>query len=55
MIYAACNLHNLCVQYNDDLDGNFDHVNDVCPNKFQNIFQNGNARFVRRLQLVKIP
>ena len=33
MIYAACILHNLCVQYNDDVDGYIEHVNDVHPNQ----------------------
>ena len=55
VIYAACILHNLCVQYNDDVDGYIEHVNDVHPNQFQNIYQNGHAGIVRRLQLVNIP
>ena len=55
MIYAACILHNLCVHYNDDVDGYIEHVNDVQPNQFQNIYQNGHAGIVRRLQFVNIP
>lgn len=55
MIYAACILHNLCVQYNDDVDGYIEHVNDVQHNQFQNIYQNGHAGIVRRLQFVNIP
>ena len=46
MIYAACILHNLCVQYNDDVDGYIEHVNDVHPNQFQNIYQNDHAGII---------
>ena len=55
MIYAACILYNLCVQYNGDVDGYIVHVNDVHLNQFQNIYKNGHAGIVRRLQLVNIP
>lgn len=55
MIYAACILHNLCVQYNDDVDGYIEHVDGVHQNQFPNIYQNGHAGIVRRLQLVNIP
>lgn len=54
MIYAACILHNLCVQYNDDVDGYIEHINSVHQNQFSNIYQNGHAGIVRRLQLVNI-
>lgn len=47
MMYAAWILHNSCVQYNDDEDSYIEHVNDVHPNLFQNMYQNGHAWTLR--------
>jgi hypothetical protein len=55
LIFSCCVLHNLCVLYNDDIDGFIEQDIDHHPNDFDNVYQIGHAGVVRRLQLVNIP
>lgn len=55
LIYSSCVLHNLCIQYNDDIDGFVEQDVEHHPNQYENVYQNGHAGVLRRLQLVNIP
>lgn len=52
---SACVLHNLCVQYNDDIDEFVEQDMSCHPNQFENVYHYGHAGILRRLQLVNIP
>lgn len=40
---------------NEDEIEEYIEEDDVDPNHFQNVYQNGNAGILRRLQLVNVP
>lgn len=54
LIMACCVLHNICVMNEDEIE-EYIEEDDVDPNHFQNVYQNGNAGILRRLQLVNVP
>ncbi|VDI18195.1 Hypothetical predicted protein [Mytilus galloprovincialis] len=54
LIIACCVLHNLCIINEDDVEGYIEYEEED-PNNFPNVYQNGHAGVLRRLQLVNIP
>lgn len=53
LIFACCVLHNICVINEDDVEGYIEN-DDEEPNQYQNVYQNGRAGVLRRIQLVNV-